>query len=261
MPAPPYPSPGDFLSIGHSSAVPSAEDLNGPYHPPNQPPSDEMPDSTSQTIKPPPPPLPSHALIESTLELTALTDLGPTTFTNTRPLWRPPNARGIFGGAVIAQSLAAAIKTVPETMRVHSMHCYFVLAGDWTIPVVYEVEIVRDGRSFATRTVQARQKGRCIFTTTCSFQRPAPDDGQAGSLLAQEELPEGLKGPEECDDGETVAKKMLEEGKMTEEDLERWRKMKRGDPFERRVVGIHNSEYCFLLYHLISPGWYMKRRR
>lgn len=51
------------------------------------------------------------------------------------------------------------------------MHCYFVLAGDATIPVLYHVERVREGRSFATRTVQARQRGRCIFTTTLSFMR------------------------------------------------------------------------------------------
>lgn len=51
------------------------------------------------------------------------------------------------------------------------MHCYFVLAGDSKTPVLYHVERVRDGKSFITRTVQARQKGRCIFTTTLSFMR------------------------------------------------------------------------------------------
>ena len=51
------------------------------------------------------------------------------------------------------------------------MHCYFVLAGDADIPVLYHVEHVREGKSFATRTVQARQKGRCIFTTTMSYVR------------------------------------------------------------------------------------------
>jgi acyl-CoA thioesterase 8 len=51
------------------------------------------------------------------------------------------------------------------------MHCYFVLAGDATIPVLYYVEHVREGKSFATRTVQARQRGKCIFTTTMSFVR------------------------------------------------------------------------------------------
>ena len=56
------------------------------------------------------------------------------------------------------------------------MHCYFVLAGDSAIPILYHVEKVRDGKSFMTRTVQARQKGRAIFTTTLSFVR----EGSAG---------------------------------------------------------------------------------
>src|ERR1700761_3251935 len=80
-------------------------------------------------------------------------------YTNTRPLWHPPGARGAYGGAVIAQCLAAAQNTVPKNFTVHSMHCYFVLAGNAEIPVIYHVEHVRDGRSFITRTVQARQQG------------------------------------------------------------------------------------------------------
>jgi acyl-CoA thioesterase len=75
----------------------------------------------------------------------------------------------VFGGAVIAQCLAAAHRTVPANFTVHSMHCYFVLAGDNTIPILYHVEHVRSGKSFATRTVQARQRGATIFTTTMSF--------------------------------------------------------------------------------------------
>lgn len=61
--------------------------------------------------------------------------------------------------------------TVPSNFAVHSMHCYFVLAGDSEVPILYHVERVRDGRSFITRTVQARQRGRPIFTTTLSFSR------------------------------------------------------------------------------------------
>ena len=51
------------------------------------------------------------------------------------------------------------------------MHCYFVLSADSEIPIIYHVQRVRDGRSFATRTVQARQRGRPIFTTTLSFSK------------------------------------------------------------------------------------------
>ncbi|KAL2824105.1 thioesterase-like superfamily-domain-containing protein [Aspergillus cavernicola] len=113
----------------------------------------------------------SKAPIENVLELTPVDDIGPDVFTNTRPLWHPPGARGIYGGAAIAQCLAAAMRTVPADFAVHSMHCYFVLAGDSEIPILYHVERVRDGRSFITRTVQARQQGRPIFTTTLSFSK------------------------------------------------------------------------------------------
>lgn len=70
---------------------------------------------------------------------------------------------------MIAMCLAAGQKTVPDDFTIHSCHCYFVLAGSSEIPVLFHVEKVRDGRSYATRTVQARQKGRPIFTTTMSF--------------------------------------------------------------------------------------------
>lgn len=61
------------------------------------------------------------------------------------------------------------------------MHCYFVLAGDSTIPILYHVERVREGKSFMTRTVQARQRGKCIFTTTCSFMR----EGSGGEKVVE----------------------------------------------------------------------------
>lgn len=127
--------------------------------------------ATTPTLVKPRPLDPSKSAIENVLELTELTSIGPDLYTNARPLWQPPGARGIYGGAVIAQSLSAAQLTIPEHFTVHSMHCYFVLAGDSTIPITYHVERVREGRSFATRTVQARQNGSPIFTTTMSFVR------------------------------------------------------------------------------------------
>lgn len=123
------------------------------------------------TLIKPPPPKTDQSPIESVLELLHLKDIDPNIFTNARPLWHPPGARGVYGGAVIAQCLSAAQLTVPEDFTVHSMHCYFVLAGNSEIPIIYHVERVRTGRSFATRTVQARQRGAVIFTTTMSFTR------------------------------------------------------------------------------------------
>ncbi|PNP49809.1 hypothetical protein THARTR1_09577 [Trichoderma harzianum] len=145
------------------------------------------------TLLRPPEPDASKAPIENTVEVTPLAVLGPDIFTNTRPLWLPPGARGVYGGAVIAQSLAAAQLTVHEHFLVHSCHCYFLLAGSATIPIMYHVERVRDGRSFATRTVQARQKGNCIFTTTISFVRENSGGAKQirhAATLPDEELPD-----------------------------------------------------------------------
>ncbi|MGA0285247.1 MAG: acyl-CoA thioesterase [Saprospiraceae bacterium] len=78
--------------------------------------------------------------------------------------------RIIFGGQVLGQSLHAAYATVPEDRFVHSLHGYFILPGNVDIPVEYEVDITRDGGSFTTRRVQARQKNKTIFVAAISFQ-------------------------------------------------------------------------------------------
>jgi acyl-CoA thioesterase-2 len=87
---------------------------------------------------------------------------------------RGRNERGrpgrIFGGQVAAQSLVAASRTVPE-LPAHSLHGYFLRPGDPTVPVVFTVDRIRDGRSFVTRHVVARQRGRAIFNMSVSFQR------------------------------------------------------------------------------------------
>ncbi|KAM0333457.1 hypothetical protein ACHAQA_002119 [Verticillium albo-atrum] len=156
--------------------------------------------SSRTTLLKPPPYDPEKSHIENVLEVTELGVLGPEIFTNTRQPWHPPGARGIFGGAVIAQCLAAAQRTVPDPQQpgeapffIHSCHCYFLLAGSSEIPILFHVERVRDGRSFATRTVQARQRGRCIFTVTASFVR----EGSGGAQQARHAvpLPEGVRPP------------------------------------------------------------------
>lgn len=77
----------------------------------------------------------------------------------------------IFGGQVLAQALVAAQRTVSEDRPVHSMHGYFILAGDLTVPVVYFVDELRDGGSFTTRRVTAIQHGKAIFEMSASFHR------------------------------------------------------------------------------------------
>ena len=87
------------------------------------------------------------------------------------------------------------MKTVPSDFTVHSMHCYFVLAGDAEIPVMYYVEHVREGKSFATRTVRARQRGKCIFTTTMSFVRE--NSGGTKTINHAVTLPTNIIPPDE----------------------------------------------------------------
>tara|TARA_R110000782_G_scaffold101948_2_gene188856 strand:+ start:673 stop:1536 length:864 start_codon:yes stop_codon:yes gene_type:complete len=76
----------------------------------------------------------------------------------------------LFGGQVLGQSLSAASQTVDAERHVHSVHGYFLRAGDPTLPIVYQVDPLRDGGSFTTRRVQAIQKGKPIFTMISSFQ-------------------------------------------------------------------------------------------
>jgi len=80
--------------------------------------------------------------------------------------------RALFGGQVMGQALSAAKETVEEERLVHSLHSYFLRPGDAKKPVVYEVEKIRDGKSFSTRRVQAIQNGKAIFYMTASFQYP-----------------------------------------------------------------------------------------
>jgi acyl-CoA thioesterase II len=80
----------------------------------------------------------------------------------------------VFGGQVAAQALMAACRTVDPAREVHSLHAYFLLGGDTSIPIVYDVQRIRDGGSFSTRRVEARQHGRVIFYLTASFHIDEP---------------------------------------------------------------------------------------
>jgi acyl-CoA thioesterase-2 len=89
----------------------------------------------------------------------------------------------VFGGQVIGQALVAASRTV-EARRSHSLHAYFIRPGDPAVPIIYEVDRIRDGRSFATRGVTAIQHGEAIFAMSVSFQ------GEEGGLEHQIDMPE-----------------------------------------------------------------------
>ncbi len=75
----------------------------------------------------------------------------------------------VFGGQVAGQALVAAARTVDDDRAVHSLHAYFLRPGDPQVPILYEVDRTRDGRSFTTRRVVAIQHGRAIFTLSASF--------------------------------------------------------------------------------------------
>ncbi|MFT7687582.1 MAG: acyl-CoA thioesterase-2 [Candidatus Azotimanducaceae bacterium] len=98
----------------------------------------------------------------------------------------------VYGGQVIGQALVAASRTVEDQSRIaHSLHGYFLRPGDTTIPILYEVDRIRDGASFTTRRVVATQRGRAIFSMSVSFQ--VIEEG----LEHQFEMPV-VKRPEDC---------------------------------------------------------------
>lgn len=98
----------------------------------------------------------------------------------------------IYGGQVLAQALVAAQRTVDEERAVHSMHGYFILAGDLEVPVVYFVDRLRDGGSFTTRRVTAIQHGKAIFNLSASFHRREPGPEHDAEMAAAPE-PESLR--------------------------------------------------------------------
>ncbi|WP_339461368.1 acyl-CoA thioesterase II [Pseudomonas sp. EA_105y_Pfl2_R69] len=110
--------------------------------------------------------------------------------------------RQLFGGQVLGQCVSAASQTVDAARHVHSMHGYFLRPGDATLPVVYQVDRVRDGGSFSTRRVTAIQKGKPIFTCSASFQ--FDEEG----FYHQNLMPE-VPGPEELK-SETELARMVE---------------------------------------------------
>lgn len=110
---------------------------------------------------------------------------------------RDLGGKSVFGGQVAGQAMVAATRTVAAKQCAHSMHGYFLRPGDMQAAIVYEVDNIRDGRSFATRRVQAIQHGRPIFSMLASFQieesgythqMPMPDVPGPDGLAGHEEL-------------------------------------------------------------------------
>lgn len=105
----------------------------------------------------------------------------------------------VFGGQVLSQALHSAMLTVSEERIVHSMHAYFILAGDKTKPIIFNVERLRDGGSFSTRRVTAIQRGKAIFNLAASFQL------QQSGMEHQFEMPK-VTPPEELQSDQEMLK-------------------------------------------------------
>lgn len=113
--------------------------------------------------------LKGQAAVDQLLDLLDLERVDAATFRGESP---QTGAQRVFGGQVAGQALVAAGRTVDPSRHVHSLHGYFVRAGDPTEPITFHVENIRDGRSFSVRRSTARQHGKTIFFMSASFQLP-----------------------------------------------------------------------------------------
>lgn len=100
----------------------------------------------------------------------------------------------VFGGQVVGQALVAAQRTVQEGRFVHSLHGYFMLPGDPAVPILYDVDRIRDGASFTTRRVVAIQHGQAIFSLEASFHVDEPGLDHQIDMPANMPPPESLPG-------------------------------------------------------------------
>jgi acyl-CoA thioesterase-2 len=132
----------------------------------------------------------------------------------------------VYGGQVLGQALVAAVRTISEPRPVHSLHAYFLLAGDPTIPIIYEVERTRDGGSFSTRRIKAIQHGRTMFAMSASFHKH--EDGYEH----QAQMPD-VPPPDQLPSAATLMTKMLD--KLPQNMRTYWQ---REQPFDMRPVDI-----------------------
>jgi len=145
---------------------------------------------------------------------------------------RDIGTKSVFGGQVLSQALCAAqatLDTLPTPRMAHSLHAYFLRAGDIQHPIVYEVDVTRDGGAFSVRRVTAVQHGQVIFFAAVSFQQ-----GETG---VEHQLPmPAVPMPEELTSGAMIPEPLLDK---LPSDLRRW--LDRSGPFEFRRVAPHDE--------------------
>lgn len=166
-------------------------------------------------------PLPPAAVVAELEQLLRLERLEDNLF---RGESRDIGTRYVFGGQVLGQSLSAAQQTVEAERPVHSLHAYFLRAGDVEHPIVYDVDRARDGKSFSVRRVTAIQHGQPILVVAISFHHPEPG---AEHQLSMPEVPQ----PEDLPPPAPLAADVLAN---LPPKLQRW--VGRGGPFEFRPV-------------------------
>ena len=142
---------------------------------------------------------------------------------------RDIGTRYVFGGQVLGQALSAAQRTVDPDRQVHSLHAYFLRAGDIEAPIVYEVDRARDGKSFSVRRVVAIQHGETIFNFAASFQVSEP------GVEHQMDMPQAPP-PEDIAPREPLPASELANIPVK---LQRW--LNRKGPFEFRHVNPRNE--------------------
>ncbi len=130
----------------------------------------------------------------------------------------------VFGGQVLGQGLSAARATLPNGRSAHSLHAYFLRAGDIKAPIIYQIDPTRDGGSFSVRRVTAIQHGQVIFFMAASFQ------AEEAGAEHQSSMP-SVPMPEDIDPSPTVPEKVL---KTLPDKIQRW--LSREGPFEFRHV-------------------------
>jgi acyl-CoA thioesterase-2 len=144
----------------------------------------------------------------------------------------------VFGGQVVGQALVAACRTVDVAVRPpHSLHAYFLLAGDPKVPIIYEVDRIRDGKSFTTRRVVAIQHGQAIFTMAVSFHHDEP------GLSHQAKMPK-VPLPEELPSEAEIKERVLP---LMPDPVRRYYERER--PIELRPV-----EYARYLGKIVEAG-------
>ena len=182
------PSPRHIMS-----ALFSQQTTDSPLHRPWTAPHPPTPTNTTtattpapiSTPNPPnssPPPLSQAQPISSLLAILDLEELDTLLYRG----YSPPHPRWgrVYGGQTVSQALIASSRTIRHPFIAHSLHSYFLRPGNDNLPILYQVECMRDGHSFASRRVTASQRGKPIFICMVSFQRP-----EHGHLQHQDTMP------------------------------------------------------------------------